>query len=159
LTSLFSQYPADATPESPQTGATDVANRLTSQSKACPQQNFALVGYSQGARVVRLGIAKIDKALYPKIVAITTFGDPGQRAPGNSGARPAPEFPPELLLKLKMNCAKGDPACDKGAGTDFAPHLTYNKAGTAFQADSAKFIVAGFKGEPLPKVNNDPVPT
>jgi hypothetical protein len=159
LFSFSKQYPADGTPQSPQLGATDVANRITSQSKACPDQKFALVGYSQGASVVRRGTLKLDKALLAKIVAIANFGDLGQRDPSTAtNARPAPpQFPTELLPKVKLNCAKGDPACDNAAGSDFGPHLTYNKAGTAFQADSAKFIVAGFKGEALPKVNNNPV--
>jgi hypothetical protein len=36
-----------------------------------------------------------------------------------------------------------------GVGTNSAPHLTYNNPGTTYQADSAKFIVAAFKGTPL----------
>jgi hypothetical protein len=88
----------------------------------------------------------------------TTYSVLGQRST-NAGPRASPEFPPELANKVKMNCTKSDPACDKTAGTDIAAHLTYNKAGTPFQVDSAKFIVAGFTGQPLPKVNNNPVPT
>jgi dienelactone hydrolase len=131
-------------------------NRLNSQSQACPDQKFALVGYSQGARVIHLAAPKIDKALYPKIVAIVTFGDPGQKNPNGTPERPAVDLPAEMKAKLKMNCAKGDPACDKDSKNDFGPHLTYNNKGTAWQADSAAFIAAAFQGQTLPKVNNDP---
>jgi predicted esterase len=40
-------------------GITDIVNRVTNKAKECPNQKFALVGYSQGGMVVTSGIAKI----------------------------------------------------------------------------------------------------
>jgi cutinase len=139
------------------TGASDLLNRLTTQSSACPSAKFALVGYSQGARVVRQTLAKLPSTLYPRIIAIATYGDPGERST-DQASRPAPALPEELAGKWKGNCVKGDPACDKAAGSDFGPHLMYNKEGAKFHGDSAAFVVAGFKGEKLPVVKNEPVP-
>jgi cutinase len=150
------QYPADRTPQSPETGALDVVNRLKKQTTACPDQKFVLVGYSQGARTIRKATARPDwdAKWNDKIVAVVTYGDPGQR---NPVPRPAPAFPAALQAKTALNCAKGDPACDATAdNSNFDAHLTYNKAGTTFQADSAAFVVAAFKGLALPKVNNAP---
>jgi cutinase len=140
-------------------GADDIVQRITSQSQACPSQKFALAGYSQGARAQRTAMTKLNKSLFSKIVAITTFGDGGQRNINNDPNLQAPPWPTEILSKVKMNCVKGDTACDinVASGGDFGPHLQYSKEGTKFISESAAFIVAGFKGEPLPKVNNDPV--
>jgi cutinase len=149
------QYPADATLVSASSGATDVIKRLTAQSAACPNQKFALVGYSQGGRVMHLALPKVDKALLSRIVAIAVFGDPGQKGTGTA-ERPTPAFPDELKSKVVWNCAKGDPACDKDAKGDFSAHLTYSNPETLFIGQSAKFIVAGFKGETLPATQNNP---
>jgi hypothetical protein len=55
----------------------------------------------------------INPALYPRIVAVVMFGDPGNRGPnttfpiGYGGITPV--FPDALAQKLKENCAVGDP--------------------------------------------------
>src|ERR1700753_3826741 len=95
------QYPADLN-QGPGTnqGANDVAKRINSQLAACPNAKFALVGYSQGARVVRIGATKLNKAALDRVVAAVVYGDAGDKP----GARHAAKFPPELLAKLKDNC-------------------------------------------------------
>jgi cutinase len=102
------QYPADLN-QGPGTnaGANDVAKRITSQLAVCPSAKFALVGYSQGARVVRIGATKLNKAALDRVVAAVVYGDAGDKP----GARHAAKFPPEILAKLKDNCVKGDPVC------------------------------------------------
>jgi cutinase len=102
------QYPADLN-QGPGTnaGANDVVKRITSQLAACPSAKFALVGYSQGARVVRIGATKLNKAALDRVVAAVVYGDAGDKP----GARHAAKFPPEILAKLKDNCVKGDPVC------------------------------------------------
>jgi Cutinase len=100
------QYPADATSQSAPTGREDVVKRLEAQSSTCPQQKFALVGYSQGAMVMRLAAPKIPAVLHSKILALVMFGDPGLR-----GGKSA--FPGKLDSKLYENCAQGDPVCWK----------------------------------------------
>lgn len=97
------QYPADATAQSAPTGRDDVVKRLEAQSAACPQQKFALVGYSQGAMVMRMAAPKIPAAIHSKILALEMFGDPGLR-----GGRLS-SFPGDLNSRLYENCAKGDP--------------------------------------------------
>ena len=49
---------------------------------------------------------------------------------------------------MRENCNPGDPVCDP-KGTDFGQHLKYIDA--KWQAPSAAFIEAAFKGEALPK--------
>lgn len=53
-----------------------------------------------------------------------------------------------MQAKLRENCAPGDPVCDP-KGADFNQHLKYIDA--EYQAPSAAFIEAAFKGETLPK--------
>ena len=102
------QYPADLN-QGPgtNTGANDVVKRITSQLAACPGAKFALVGYSQGARVVRIGATKLNAAAQDRVVAAVVYGDAGDKP----GARSAVKFPPKILAKLKDNCVKGDPVC------------------------------------------------
>jgi len=133
------QYPADATAQSAPTGRDDVVKRLEAQSAACPQQKFALVGYSQGAMVMRMAAPKIPAAIHSKILALEMFGDPGLR-----GGRLS-SFPGDLTSRLYENCAKGDPVCT--TGTEFQPHLTYRQS--KYQDPSAKFMIAAFKGQPM----------
>lgn len=55
----------------------------------------------------------IGPALYPRIVALVMFGDPGNRGPNVVSVLPeggiTPTFPGPLAQKLKENCAAGDP--------------------------------------------------
>jgi cutinase len=87
-------------------GWQDVVSRLTQQDKACPQQKFALVGYSQGAVVMHYAAKSIPEALFPKIIALAMYGDPITGPP--QGPVAVPEFPAALKTKLLMNCAEGD---------------------------------------------------
>jgi hypothetical protein len=84
-------------------GSDDVVARLEQQTKACPDQKFALVGYSQGARVMRSASLKLPKDMYSRILALVMFGDRGIRDMS------IPQFPPELAAKLWENCAPKDP--------------------------------------------------
>jgi hypothetical protein len=88
------------------TGANDIVDRLNKQSASCPNQKFALVGYSQGASVARAASVRIDPIIYPKILALVMFGDPGLRSDRTNTRAPA--FPVALQSKLRENCASGD---------------------------------------------------
>jgi cutinase len=137
-----------------------VIQRLNAQIKACPEQTFALVGYSQGAGVMHAAMnspgpsvpklttrAKLDPAALPKIKALVMFGDPGFQGKAEP-AKYAPPFPAVLMDRLRENCNTGDPICDpKGNGV--ANHLKYSSS--HWQKASTEFIVKAFKGEPLPK--------
>jgi cutinase len=112
------QYPASIPlKESARKGMDDVINRLNKQSKLCPDQDFTLVGYSQGAGVIhgifqgagrtypgQKGTAPVlDPSVLPKIKALVTFGDPGFR-----GELVFP-YPKEFQSRVKINCAHKDP--------------------------------------------------
>jgi cutinase len=84
-------------------GVTDVVNRIANQIKACPDQKFSLVGYSQGARVMRGAAVKIPSSSFPSILALVMFGDRGIRDMSIT------QFPPQLQAKLFENCAPRDP--------------------------------------------------
>jgi len=156
------QYPASNDfIASTKAGINDVINRLNKQNKACPDQKYALVGYSQGAGVMHGAVGrdasspdvKLDKSVYPKIVALVMFGDPGfSTTEGMRGTRIAP-FPAELFPKVRQNCAAKDPACDPSGG-DFSNHLKYRN--NPWQNDSIAFILAGFRGKELPKAPRTP---
>lgn len=124
LTIYPEQYPANInmTTSAP-AGIDDTINRLNKQSKACPQQKFALVGYSQGAAVMH-GVfgptgppypgspnprPKLDPEVIPKIVTLVMFGDLGFRGSSGMMGRFTSPFPATLEAKLKENCAAGDP--------------------------------------------------
>jgi cutinase len=96
------QYPANASPDSKSNGVTDVLRRLNGQSKNCPEQRFAIVGYSQGASVMHAAAPKMEEAIQKKILAAVMFGDPGL-GPQNT------KFPPILQERLYENCAPADP--------------------------------------------------
>jgi cutinase len=98
------QYPADMSAASVTTGVKDVVDRLTSQSQACPEQKFALVGYSQGAMVMHAAAPKIPQDVVPKIAAFVMFGDPLLR-------RGSGKFPGSMAEKTYENCAPGDMVC------------------------------------------------
>jgi hypothetical protein len=61
-----------------------------------------LVGYSQGARVVRIGANNLDDATQEKIVAAVVYGDSGAK-------RGTIKFPPKIEARSKVNCVPGDP--------------------------------------------------
>ena len=77
----------------------------------------------------------------PSVVALTMFGDPGNRGPNLAsplGGITFP-FPPNYARKLKQNCAFDDPVCSF-SGTNVTAHLSYSSEGTPFIADNANFI-------------------
>jgi cutinase len=94
------QYPASTDRTGGAQGAKDIISRLQNQVKECPNEKFALVGYSQGASVVRAAAKDIPVDIQSKIVALVMFGDPGLKR----GER----FAPALEAKLLENCAQGD---------------------------------------------------
>ncbi|KAF2672568.1 alpha/beta-hydrolase [Microthyrium microscopicum] len=145
------QYPASMDANSVPTGAKDIINRLKTQTAACPEQKFALVGYSQGARTTRnaTAMSDFDPKWYAKIVALVMYGDPGQK-------NPAMPFPKGLQEKLLERCGTKDPACDAKNPGEFSNHLVYNGKGTKWQDEAADFVVAGFEGKPLPKYDSEP---
>lgn len=143
LSSYRVDYPADLSATSAAQGNAKLVDHVRSQSAACPNQRFILVGYSQGANVVdnSLGIssdgavvgspivATVPAALEPRVAAVLLFGNPiraiGRSVTGTYQSR---------TLDL---CATGDPVCESG-GTDVLAHLGYTA-----DADRAATFAAG----------------
>ncbi|MEV6772351.1 cutinase family protein [Nocardia sp. NPDC051030] len=125
-TSAYSvDYPADYT-FNVGSGTSDLVSHLTAQVAACPNQEFILVGYSQGAAVVHAALGTGAVTWYPgrvqlpdylgdHVASILLFGDP-MRAIGWT-------VPGGWLGKTGNWCTGGDPVC--GAGVNSASHVTY----------------------------------
>lgn len=142
VTSYAVQYAAAYDQSSAGAGANDMTGHLTEQAKACPQTQFVLGGYSQGASVtdISLGISTtlgrgtaIDAQLAPRVAAVVVFGNPL----GLSGR--TIENSSELYGdRAKSYCNIGDPVC--GLGGNSLAHLTYASDGSV--TDAADFAVA-----------------
>jgi cutinase len=146
------KYPASFSDDSPKIGIADVISHIEAQATACPTQKFVLVGYSQGAAIDHFVAAQLPPELLTKVIASTTFGDPGMPGPDaitRSDNAPSavkkiggiPQYPPTLASNAKYNCHKGDPVC--GPGTDVLNHLLYSSG--SWIKDSAAFISAKYK--------------
>jgi len=128
------QYPAAIS--GVEVGVSDIQNRLEQQAKDCPEEKFALAGYSQGGRVVTLAAAKLSSDLAQKVLAVVLYGA------GNGTAVQGP-----LKDRVLANCAPGDFACpEAGSGPG---HVSYNDQGTVWHDRSSKYIVAAFSGKSL----------
>jgi predicted esterase len=68
-------YPASFGESAP-LGVKDMLAQLTKQSKACPNQKFALGGHSQGGFVTNSTIHQAPKEILDKVVAVAMFGSP-----------------------------------------------------------------------------------
>jgi len=151
-------YPASFEPTSKSAGTADVLAHLAAQSKACPSQSFVLAGYSQGADLMHSAGAQIPPALYPRIIAIVLFGDPGNRGPNVTSPLGGiiPPFPDELAQKVKENCEKGDPVCTN-SGKVVADHLAYTDDDKGYMPANAAYIKKQFetggKAGPSPSPN------
>lgn len=91
------QYPASITSGLTKAGPNDVKARIAAQSKECPDEKFALVGYSQGGIVVESALAGIPAELQGKVVAVVTYG-------AGDGSSIFAAFKTKTL----SNCAPGD---------------------------------------------------
>jgi cutinase len=97
-----------------QQGADDVVDQLTEQADVCPNQQFALSGYSQGAMVIATSLADIPADVADRVAAIVLFGNPS-RAQGTG------EFNDRTL----DICATGDTVCNGARDGSGVGHLSY----------------------------------
>ncbi|CAE6471334.1 unnamed protein product [Rhizoctonia solani] len=112
-------------------GATLVTNYITSQAARCPNQVFALGGYSKGAMVIHS--TSLSSTLKAKVKAIVVFGDPYRRSssawPINS---PVVNSNPRSGSTASQNvasfCNSGDLFCD--GGLSVPAHLAYGTDGS-----------------------------
>jgi hypothetical protein len=135
-----------------------VLKHLAAQSAACPEQVYALVGYSQGADVMHGAGVKIPAPLLPRIVAVVLFGDPGNRGPNKPSPLGGitPVLPKALEDRLKENCEKQDPVCTN-SGVETEAHLVYLEETKDYMTSSAAYIKKQFetkgKAGPSPSPN------
>jgi type IV secretory pathway VirJ component len=80
-----------------QTGIADIPRRIKQQAKECPDEKFALAGYSQGGMVVQSALAKIPAQLRQKVIAVALYG-------AGDGSKVNAAF----KSKTVANCARGD---------------------------------------------------
>jgi hypothetical protein len=97
----------------------------------CPDERFALVGYSQGGGVMSRAAELLTPQMVDKIDAVVTYGAKGT-------------YPPVLKIKWLNNCAPGD-QCGGLPGKE--GHLSYNNVGTVWHDRSAKYIADAFAGK------------
>lgn len=133
VTDYAVNYAANVSQTSAGPGATDMSQHIVSMAAQCPNTQFVIGGYSQGASVTDIAIGiptslgtgmAIPASLASRIDAVVAFGNPlrlsGQTIVADSalyGAK-ADEF-----------CNVGDPVC--GNGADIAAHLMYAANGDA----------------------------
>jgi Cutinase len=101
-------------------GAADVISRIQKQNAACPDQKFAVAGYSQGGMVMRSAlsdVSKISERAFKQIVGGAMFGagQPtgiGKSSTGTTSVSMGPwrtgGFAGGLEEKIMNRCAKGD---------------------------------------------------
>jgi len=130
------QYPASLAGS--QTGIADIGKRLAQENKECPDEKFALVGYSQGGMVVLSALAAIPAEISKKVVAIILYG-------AGDGSVVTGSYKDKVLA----NCAPGDFACpNAGSGPG---HVSYNNEGTKWHDRTSQYIIEAFKGKSLGK--------
>lgn len=122
------RYPADLLdPSSVDRGTADLVEHLNTQAEQCPDQNFLIEGYSQGAAVVHAalsadpasmipGTAHLSPWIYPRIKVVLLFGDPLRLI--GSGSLPGP-------WSVGSWCTDGDPVCQPG-GLKALAHVSYS---------------------------------
>lgn len=88
----------------------------------------------------------IPEALFPRIVALALYGDPGNRGPGQIDplGGTTPVLPSALAAKLIELCAFNDPVCNNN-GTVVDAHLSYSNPNTTYISDGANYIAKEFQ--------------
>lgn len=129
-------YAAELSQASAGPGATDLTKHVTATAQSCPNTQFILAGYSQGATVVDIALGITGTAIptgealpgsvTTRVAAIVTYGNPL----GALG-RTISDASPNYGSRTQEFCNQGDPVC--GSGTNVFAHLTYATNGTAIQ--------------------------
>ncbi|KAF2149543.1 carbohydrate esterase family 5 protein [Myriangium duriaei CBS 260.36] len=136
-------YPANLDCSSEPTGITDTLSHINSTLASCPNQKFALVGYSQGADIIYRAAVQLPTSQYDSIISIVQYGDPNNRGAGQldplGGATIGGSLPSALANRLRENCAYDDPICTNN-GTVINAHLSYNLANATYIPNSAAYI-------------------
>ena len=172
-------YPATLDAPSAGAGGNDLSHHIQNTIKTCPNTKIVLGGYSQGAAVVDLVVAKrplpftsvtvpflgdisledsgFDSvppaAVYQRISAVALFGNPSHYV----YPHPLP-MPDGLAARTTDVCADGDPVCTPPdtEPTNFASHLLYAQNGLTDQAAAFVADKLGPVGKPGPQTPPKP---
>lgn len=102
----------------------------------------------------------ISTSLYPQIIALVMFGDPGNAGLNDTIFGTSPPFPAALADRLKENCAYGDPVCSDLGNAN--AHLSYDDANTTYINSSAAYLQEQLQTDgnagPEPSPNNGTSP-
>ncbi|GHF60645.1 cutinase [Amycolatopsis bartoniae] len=129
-------YPADVAQAGDGLGATNLSEHVEDVAAKCPETQFVLGGYSQGASVVDIALGirtalgsggTIPPALAPRVAAVAVFGNPLRLF--RQSIPDASQLYGDKAIDL---CNTGDPVC--GNGVNIAAHLTYGTDGGATRA-------------------------
>lgn len=160
------EYPADTDVNEGGTyGVRLLLDTLRVQNEACPEQLFALLGYSQGAlvigdalslpegRIVGSTVGELSDEVANQIVAIVLYGNPRfsgtesydvgtyNEKLGGVLPRAAGSLDP-FSERIRDFCVSGDFICQSTLDLDEEGHVTYFKNG--MQQDGADFVLAQF---------------
>ncbi|ADG96633.1 cutinase [Segniliparus rotundus DSM 44985] len=155
-------------------GADNLSAHLQDVASRCPDTQFVLGGYSQGAAlvdaVISFGVPLLGFSnplpgdVANRIVGVALFGDATHRV--FNGLQPV-FITPDLAAKTTNICADGDPICENVEGgldtqsADFnANHTSYvsrglTAQGAAFVADQINGQPAQAAPAPQPPAEND----
>jgi alpha-tubulin suppressor-like RCC1 family protein/endonuclease/exonuclease/phosphatase family metal-dependent hydrolase len=98
-------------------GTAKLMKTLDAAAVKCPEQQFVLVGYAQGAKVVHLGLLKAAKRTYAsRMAAGVLISDPARRGgiEARLGKRVVASPTPTSTFGVWAVCIKGDLACAPG---------------------------------------------
>ncbi|KAJ3300274.1 hypothetical protein HK104_002473 [Borealophlyctis nickersoniae] len=126
-------------------GAADLQRHLLAQSDKCPDQNYVLFGYSQGAMVLTQTYGAITNGTLgattmERVKAAVMFGNPhyDPQSPASFGSAKGigtkgPGVPKEWVEKSRDYCNVGDIVCDP-TGDSWLIHGQYAYSKEATQA-------------------------
>ena len=163
VTVLDLDYPADTDVNEGGTyGARLLLDTLNVQAEACPKQEFALLGYSQGALIIGDALSPVDSRLVggtvgelseeaqKRILAVVLYGNPRfngeerydvgsfDETLGGILPRTADSLEP-YAERIQDFCVKGDFICQSSMDLDEKGHVAYFKNG--MQQDGASYVL------------------
>ena len=142
--------------ESVESGVSELRRLLSALAADCPSTEPVIVGYSQGAEVIKRAfvgdpapsgsgsiVLLADPTRDPDQAGVLRLGDPAAERPGAFGAVSIPSAIRPLVIDV---CAPGDGVCERGR-VDFAAHTDgYEEA----PSEVAPIVVARLLSRPTP---------
>ncbi len=131
---------------------------------ACPKTKFALVGYSQGASVVRWAIRDLPDSLKDKVVLVGLIGDPERRGfnqttpeighhvfftsgttmYGSGALGAGPVLPKRRGSAVVTACHLNDDICNRSGAFSMSAHTGYYQSTTGASKIGSGFYIALF---------------